>query len=103
MDQNLEHAAQEYLEKRDQLGARAAAAAVIQTFGVTALALSEYLRDHGQLLKQRSEQAIVAASEVHYSGTQTGRFSCAQPNLSPRPHSSSIAAALSRAQEREQA
>lgn len=65
---NLEHAAAEYLEKRDQLGARLAAATVMQKFGVTSLQLSEHLRDYGQLLSQQSVTATTAASEVHYLG-----------------------------------
>lgn len=64
----LELAAKEYLDKRSQLGARAAAAHVMQKFGVTSLELSEHLRSHGQLLRQQAETVTVAASEVHHLG-----------------------------------
>jgi hypothetical protein len=65
------------LAKREQSGARHAAAAVMQTYGVTSLALSEYLRDHGQLLAQRSQTAITAASEVHYLGAPKSSIAAA--------------------------
>jgi hypothetical protein len=68
MNDNLTRAAAEYLEKRDQLGARKAAAHVMQTYGVTSLALSERLRANGQLLSQQATAATTAASEVHYLG-----------------------------------
>ena len=68
MNANLALAAQDYLAKRPQLGARRAAASTIQTFGVTAADLAEFLRDHGRLLAQQSAAATTAASEVRYLG-----------------------------------
>lgn len=67
-DLSLTHAANEYLDKREQMGARKAAAHVMQKYGVTSSQLSEYLRDHGMLLKQQAESVTTAASEVHYLG-----------------------------------
>lgn len=71
MDTNalsLTHAANEYLDKREQMGARKAAAHVMRKYGVTSLALSEHLRDRGKLLNQQQHDAYLAASEVHYLG-----------------------------------
>lgn len=82
MDPNLGNAADEYMTLRDQLDARKAAAHVMQKFGVTSLALSECLRDRGKLLSWAAARHTTAASEVHYLGAQTGRVSCAEPNLS---------------------
>jgi hypothetical protein len=50
---NLHEACIEYVGKREQMGARKAAAHVMQQFGVTSSELSAALADEGLLLVQR--------------------------------------------------
>ena len=62
--ENINHAVDEYLIKREQLGARKAAAHVIQTFGVTALDLSNVLNERGLLLVQQERRSRPRVVEV---------------------------------------
>lgn len=56
---DLELAIQDYLAKREQMGARKAAAHVIQTHGVTTSELSQALAERGLLLKQRPARSRI--------------------------------------------
>ena len=59
-DLHMQRAAEDYVIRREQMGARKAAAHVIQEFGVTSHELSAYLAEHRLLLQQ---QRLVAPKE----------------------------------------
>ena len=60
----LKLAADAYIAKREQLGPRKAAAHIIQTYGVSASDLSQYLNTHGLLLVQNERRATPRPLEV---------------------------------------